>query len=170
MAYADFKNLARRIASDKVLRDKAFNIAKNPKYDGYQKGLASMVYKFFDKKTKGSGFKSAIKNEIKQNEQLAEELQKPIIRKFEKRKVHSSFKENIWGTDLANMQIISKFNKGIRFLLFVIDILSKYAWVIPLKDKKGITIHNAFQKFYMCLNVNKIKYGQIKAVDFIIDQ
>ena len=51
MAYADFKNLARRIASDKVLRDKAFNIAKNPKYDGYQRGLASMVYKFFDKKT-----------------------------------------------------------------------------------------------------------------------
>ena len=95
---------------------------------------------------KPSGFKSAIKNEIKQNERLAEELQKPIIRKFEKRKVHSPFKENIWGTDLANMQLISKFNKGIRFLLFVIDILSKYAWVIPLKDKKGITILNAFQK------------------------
>ena len=81
-------------ASDKVLRDKAFNIAKNPKYDGYQRDLASMVYTFFDKKSKCSGFKSVIKNEIKQNEQLPEELHKPIIRKFEKRKVHSSFKDN----------------------------------------------------------------------------
>ena len=75
----------KRIAADKVLRDKAFNIAKNPKYDGYQRGLASMVYTFFDKKTKGSGFtlanKSAIKS-IPQNEQLAEELHKPIIKKF----------------------------------------------------------------------------------------
>ena len=85
MAYGDFKDLKRTTAADKVLRDKAFNIAKNPKYDGYQRGLASMVYKFFDKKTKGSGVtlanKSAIKS-IPQNEQLAEELHKPIIRKF----------------------------------------------------------------------------------------
>ena len=84
MTYGDFKDLNRRTAAD-VLRDKAFNIAKNPKYDGYQRGLASMVYKFFDKKTKGSGVilanKSAIKS-IPQNEQLAEELHKPIIRKF----------------------------------------------------------------------------------------
>ena len=70
MAYGDFKDLARRTASDSVLRDKAFNIATNPKYDGYQSGLASMVYKFFDKKSKGSGIatlpnKFAIKNEIK---------------------------------------------------------------------------------------------------------
>ena len=64
MAYGDFKDLARRTASDKVLRDKAFNIAKNPKYDGYQRGLASMVYKFFDKKSGGSGIAN---NEIKQN-------------------------------------------------------------------------------------------------------
>ena len=79
MAYGDFKDLARRTASDKVLRDKAFNIAKNPKYDGYQRGLASMVYQFFDKKSKGSGVAN---NEIKQNLQLAEELHKPIIRNF----------------------------------------------------------------------------------------
>ena len=58
MAYGDFKNLNRRTAADKVLRDKAFNIAKNPKYDGYQGGIASMVYKFFDKKTSGSGIKN----------------------------------------------------------------------------------------------------------------
>ena len=85
MGYGDFKDLKRRTAADKVLGDKAFNIAKNSKYDGYQRGLASMVYKFFDKKTKGSGItlanKCAIKS-ITQNEQLAEELHKPIIRKF----------------------------------------------------------------------------------------
>ena len=79
MAYGDFKDLKRRTASDNILRDKAFNIAKNPKYDGYQRGLASMVYKFFDKKSAGSGVAN---NEIKQNLQLAKELRKPIIKKF----------------------------------------------------------------------------------------
>ena len=81
MAYGDFKDLKRRTASDKVLRDKAFNIAKNPNYDGYQRGLASMVYKFFDKKSKGS---DVANNEIKQNLQLAEELHKPIIKNLKK--------------------------------------------------------------------------------------
>ena len=76
MAYGDFKYLKRRTASDKNIRDKAFNIAKNSKYDGYQRGLASMVYKFFDKKSKGGG----IANEP--NYQQANELHKPIIRKF----------------------------------------------------------------------------------------
>ena len=80
-------------------------------------------------------------------QQLAAQLHKPIIRKFKKfRKVYSSFKGNIWGADLADMQSISKFNKGFRFLLCVIDLFSKYAWVVPLKDKKGVTIVNAFQK------------------------
>ena len=83
MTYGDFKDLKRRTASDKILRDKAFNIAKNPKYDGYQRGLVSMVYKFFDKKSKGSGVAN---NETKQNLQLVEELRKPIIRKFQKKK------------------------------------------------------------------------------------
>ena len=72
MAYGDFKDIKRRTASDKILRDKAFNIAKNPKYDGYQRGLASMVYKFFNKKSKGSG----VNIEVKHNEQLAKELHK----------------------------------------------------------------------------------------------
>ena len=76
--YGDFKDLARRTTSDKVLKDKAFNIAKNPKNDGYQKGLASMVYKFFDKNSKGGG----VYVEVKHNEQLAKELHKPIIRNF----------------------------------------------------------------------------------------
>ena len=78
MAYGDFKDTARGAASDKVLRDKAFNIAKNPKDDGYQRGLASIVYKFFDKKSKGSG----VNIPLEFNEQLAEELHKPIIRTF----------------------------------------------------------------------------------------
>ena len=76
MAYGDFKDLTKRTASDKVLRDKAFNTAKNPKYDGYQRGLASMVYNCFDKKSAGGGVA------MLQNQQLAEELHKPIIRKF----------------------------------------------------------------------------------------
>ena len=140
MAYGDFKDLAKITALDKVLRDKAFNIAKNRKYDGYQRGLASMVYKYFDKKSKGSSVA------MLENERLANELHKPIIGKFEKRKVYSSFKDNIWGDDLVDVQLISKYNKGIRFLLCVIDIYSKYAWVVSLKDKKCVTIVNAFQK------------------------
>ena len=142
MAYGDFEDLKRRTFSDKVLRDKASDIAKNHKYDGYQRGLASMVYKFFDKKLKGSG----VNIEMMHNEQLAKELHKPIIRNSKKRKVYSRFKDNISGADLADMQLISKFNKGFRFLLCVIDVFSKYAWVVPLKDKKAVSIVNAFQK------------------------
>ena len=131
MAY-NFKDLQRRTYSDKVLKDKAFKIASDAKYVGYQRGLASMVYKFFDKKSKGAG----IKNEIKENQQLANELHQPIVRKLKKRKVHSSFKGNIWGVDLADMRLVSRRNKGVRCLLCVIDIFSNYAWVVPLKDKK----------------------------------
>ena len=76
MAYGKSKDLVKRTQSDKVLRDKAFKIASDPKYDGYQRGLASMVYTFFDKKSKGSGIIN------KSNYQLANELHKPIIRKF----------------------------------------------------------------------------------------
>ena len=61
------------------------------------------------------------------------------------KKVYSSSKDNIWGADLADMQLLGKFNKGFRFLLCVIEIFTKYAWVIPLKDKNGISIDNAFQ-------------------------
>ena len=111
-----------------------------------------MVYKFFDKKSdSGSGVamlanKSAANNELQQNLQLAEELHKAIIRNFKKRKVYSGFKDNIWGAALADMQLISKFNKGFTFLLCVIDIFSKNAWVVLLKDKKGVSIVNTFQK------------------------
>ena len=80
--------------------------------------------------------------------QLAEELQKPIIRRFKKRKVQSSFTNNIQGVNLADIQLTSKVNEGIRFRLCVIDIYSKYAWVLPLEYKKSITITNAFQGFF----------------------
>ena len=102
-----------------------------------------MIYKFFDKETTGSGIKS-----IPQNEQLAEELHKPIIRKFKKRKVYSAFKNNVWDADLADMQLISKFNKGFRILLCVIDIFSKHAWVVPwtyiISDLNGEEIIGIF--------------------------
>ena len=137
-AYSDHKDLINRTEADKVLIDKAYDIASNPKYDGYQRDLASMVYKFFDKKSIGSGIASS--------SILADELHKPIIRKFNKRKVYSQFKDNIWGVDLADMQSLSRKNKGIKYLFCAIDLFSKYAFVIPLKDKKGISIVNAFNK------------------------
>ena len=114
-----------------------------------------MVYKFFDKKSKGSGAKHVNTKLTPQNQQLVKELHKPIIQKFEKRKVHAAFKDNIWGTDLADMQLLSKYNKGIRFLLCVIDTFSKYAWVAPLKDKKGISIAKAFQSILKQSNKRK---------------
>ena len=132
-AYADNKDLINRTKSDKVLRDKAYDIASNPEYDGYQRGLASMVYKFFDKKSTaeprslermGSGIASS--------SILADEIHKPIIKKFDKRKVYSQFKDNIWGVALADMQSLSRKNKGIKYLLCAIDLYSKYAFAIPL--------------------------------------
>ena len=101
-----------------------------------------MVYKFFDKNSRGIPFKGS---GVKENQQLAKELHKPIITKFKKRKVYSSFKDNIWGVGLADMQLISKYNKRIKYLFCVIDLFSKYAWVVPLKDKKGTSIINAYQ-------------------------
>ena len=145
-AYADHKDLINRTEADKVLRDKVYDIASNPQYDGYQRGLASMVYKFFDKKAMESGFKK-LKNTTKASSSiLADELHKPIIRKFNKRKVYSQFKDNIWAVDLGGMQSLSRKNKGIKYLLCAIDLYSKYAFVIPLKDKKRISIINAFNK------------------------
>ena len=105
-----------------------------------------MVYNFFEKKSSGSGVSMHGKNKIEQNHQLPDELHKPIIKEFKKRTIYSGFKDNILGSDLADMQLISTFNKGFRFLLRVIDIFSKYAWIIPMKDKKGVSIVNGFQK------------------------
>ena len=101
MTYGDFKDLTRRTTSDKILCDKALNIAEILKYNGYHSWVASMVYKCFDKKSAlfadnyASG--SGIKNENVSNKELAEKLYKPIIRKFNKREVYSSFIVNTWG-------------------------------------------------------------------------
>ena len=77
---------------------------------------------------------------------LADERHKPIIRKFNKRKIYSQFKDNIWGVDLADMQSLSRKNKGIKYFLCAIDLCSKYSFVISLKDNKGISIVIAFNK------------------------
>ena len=166
-AYADHKDLINRTEADNVLKDKAYNIASNSKYDGYQRGLASMVYNFFDKKSTagpsslermGSGIKKDTANSTARSSLiLADELHKPVIKKFKKRKVYSQFKDNIRGVDLADMQSLSRKNKGIKYLLCVIDLYSKYAFVIPLKDKKGISIVNAFDKIKK--RSERIKYG-----------
>ena len=113
-AYAN-KDFINRAKSDKVLRDKAYNVAGSPEYGGYQRGLASMVYKFFDKKSMGSGM--AEPSSLK----LADELHKLVIKKFNKRKVYSQFKDNIWGVDLADMQSLNKKIKvlNIFYVLFI---------------------------------------------------
>ena len=140
MAYADIKDLPRRTIADKNLRDKALKITQKMKYDGYQRGLASMAYEFFSGNTALVAYKSPSGGAIKiaPNKELEKELYKLIIKKFEKRKVHPPFVDNIWGNDIADVQLLNNFNKGICFLLCIIDIFNKYVWVVPLRDKKRI--------------------------------
>ena len=109
----------------------------------------------------------AIKSTNKLNQQQAEELLVPIIRNFKKRKKYSSFCDCIWAADLADMQLISKYNNGIQFLLCVIDIYSKYAWVVPLKDKKGITCTNAFKTILDKSNSKSNKLLVDKGIEWI---
>ena len=99
-----------------------------------------MVYKIFDKKSGGSGVAT------EPNYELANKLRRQIIRNFKRRKVYSSFRNNIWGTDLVDMESLSKSNKGIKYLLCAIDLFSEYAWVVLLKDKRGNSIVNSLQK------------------------
>ena len=112
MAYGKSKDLIKRTQSDKVLKDKAFKIASDPKYDGYQRGLASMIYKFVDNKSSGRG----VTNE--QIYQLASELHKQITRKFKRRKIYSSFRDIIWSVDLADLAIIKQIQQ--RNQLFIV--------------------------------------------------
>ena len=164
MAYGKSKDLIKRTQSDKVLKDKEFKFANNLNYDGYQRGLASIVYRFFDNKSKRGG----IINEP--NYQLANELHKPIIRKIKKRKVHSSFRDNVCSVDLANMQSLSKYNKGIKYLLCIIHLSSKYAWVIPIKNPKGTSIVNAFKKILSDSKKSKAKSKGQKPNKIWVDQ
>ena len=130
----------RKTVTDKLLRDKAFDIAQNLKYDGYQRRLTSILYNVFNKNTSGSGIKNI------PNKELAEVLNKLIIRKFNKRKVHSPFIDNIWVADLVDMQSINKFNKEFKFFLCVIEICNKCIWVVPLKTKKELRLLMLFKK------------------------
>ena len=106
---------------------KAYGIARNPKYDRYQRALAAMVYQIFDKET---GLEASV------NEELAQELQKPVITKFKRRKVYARFKDNLWAADLAEMGSLSSKNWSVKYLLCGIDVFIKYTWTKPLKDKK----------------------------------
>ena len=150
MAYKNFKDLARRTASDKLLLIKHLILLKVLNIMDIKEDFLLWFTNFLTKKAVSkASFKnvgSGVNIPLESNEELAEELQKPIIRKFKKRAVYSRSKDNIWGADLADMQLISKFNKGFRFLLCVIDIFSKYSWVVPLKNKKGVTITMRFKK------------------------
>ena len=145
-AYAKYKDEENRLISDQKLRNSVYDIASNPKYDGYQRGLASMVYKFFYSKVAPLDKKTMSGKGIKNNKILVEELHKPVIKKFNKRKVYSQFRDNIWRVDLADMQSLGEKNKSFKYLLCAIDLFSKYAFVVPLKDKKRISIVNAFNK------------------------
>ena len=125
-----------------------------------------MVYKFFDKKSTGSGFKK-LKNTTKPSSSiLADELHQPVIRKFKKRKVYSQFKDNIWGVDLADMQSLSRKNKSIKYLLCAIDLYSKYAFVIQLEIKKGISVTNGFNKIIKQSNRKPNKIWVDQGVEF----
>ena len=125
-AYAKYKDVENRLISDQKLRNSAYDIASNSKYDGYQRGLASMVYKFFNSKVapldkkamsgKGNAKHTAKPSSLERNsfertgnnKILAVELHKPVTKKFNKRKVYSQFRDNIWGVDLADIQSLSK--------------------------------------------------------------
>ena len=133
MLYGDFKDLHRRTITNKILHDKAFNIAKISNCDGYQHKLASMVYNFFNRQTSNANKEAAVKSVIvSENKEITKELHKLVIRKIEKRKLHRPFIDNISGAD---MHLLSEFNKGIRFWLCVIDVFSKYACIVPLNNK-----------------------------------
>ena len=129
---------------------KAFKIASDPNYDRYQRGLSSMVYKLFDKKSAESGVATLAKKSAVNtvpHYQLASEFHRQIIRKFKGRKVYSSFKDNIWGVDIADVQSLSKHNRVIKYLLCAMVLFTKYAWVAFLKEKKEVTIVYAFENF-----------------------
>ena len=117
-----------------VLIERAYEIAKNHNYDGYQRKLKSIVYNFFDKKP-GSG--------ISVNEQVAKEVHKPVTKKIKRGKFYARFKNNIWSAGFAEME---KKNNNVKCLLCVIDVFTKYSWDKPLKDKKYKAVPNVFIK------------------------
>ena len=151
-AYADHKDLINRTEADKVLRDKAYDIASNPEYDGYQRGLASMVYKFFDKKSTAepSSLKRMGSGIARDSSSiLADEVHKYIVKKFNKREVYSQFKDNIWGVDLADMQSLKKDKNGIS-IVNAFNKIIKQSGKKPNKiwvDQRGEFYNNVFKKW-----------------------
>ena len=146
------------------MKHRDYKIAINPKYDRYHRGLASIVYKFFDKKT-GSGAKASV------NEGLAQELHKPVIKKFKTRKLYATFKNIIWPTDLTEMRSLSSKNRVVKYLLCMIDVyicFPKYAWVRILKDKKSKIVLNGFIEILNKSKRQPNKYGLIKEKHSII--
>ena len=139
-AYAKYKDVENRLIADDKLKNSAYDIACNPEYDSYQRGLASTVYKFFNSKVAPRNKTISGKGTKEVNTILAVELHKPVIKNFNKRKVYSRFKDNIWGVHLADTRLLNKKSKGIKYLLCVIDLFSKYAFVVPLKDKKELVL------------------------------
>ena len=173
MAYGKSNDLAKKTQSDKVLRDKAFKIVSDPKYEGYQRGFASMFYNFFDRKSSGSGI------DVEPNYWLVNELCRQIIRKSKIRKFYSSFRDGIWGVDLADMQSLSKYNKGIKYLICAIDLFSKYAIVNAFEniiskgrkpnkiwfDQGGEFYNNLFKRFLKINNIEMYStYNEGKSV------
>ena len=143
IVYGKYKDPAKKAQSDKFSRDKAFKIASILKYDGYQRGSGSMIYHFFDKKAIGRGI------EFMLIQQLADEVHKPIIRKFKERRVYSSCEDNIWGVDLADMQLIRKYNKGIRFLLCTIELLLPYKSYLYFIFIKIVTFYYQLKYYHL---------------------
>ena len=174
MAYGDVKDLPRRM-------DKAFNIAKYPQYDGYQRGLALVVYIFFFFFFWLKGLLLRVKINLlltqehklililKTNNQQKNYISR-LLENINNVKYTLLLKTTFGSADLADTQLISEYNKGIQFLFCVTDIFSKYAWVVPSKDKKDTIITNDFQKFSNQKSVTRAKYWYTKVVSFTINQ
>ena len=135
MAYGNFKDLPTRTASDNVFLDKAFRIAIDSKYDRYYSESASTLYKLLDNNGERTG---------KESIGIKYWLMNHAILSLESCKFYSSDRDNIWGADLADMQLISKYNIWVRFLLFAVNVSSKYPCAALLKDKKSITASSPF--------------------------
>ena len=129
-----------------------------------QRALLSMIYKFFDKET-GSGVLATRKAEVSINE-LAEELHKVVIKKFKRRKVYARFKDIIWVADLSEMESLSSKNRKVKYLLCVIDVFTKHAWVKPLKDEKCKTVLNTFIEMVSESNCKPNKLWVVQGKEF----
>ena len=140
-ANTDSRDVVKRTVSDKIVKERASEIALNPKCDAYQRGPVSMVYMFFEKKIK-SGRRATSKTRANVNEVLAQILHKPLIKEFKRRKVYWRFGGNIWTTDLAEMKSVSSKNPSVKYLC-VIDVFTMYPWVKPFTEKSE-TVLNGF--------------------------